>query len=193
MKVWEITNDWLDKVAMLVVTDEDKNSPQFWDQFGGNGAPLHWAKHPKLQVYVDKKRKKPKPRADISPFTPEGLVLNGKARDALGDFLIQFGQLLELDVEGHVEYYYNVTRVISCVDRDRSEVLPGGYVKTPVFKDSSVPEAAAVFRDSSIPTSIYANDKAKAELEQRIAKHGITGMSFKQVWGDVIDKKTAQS
>lgn len=192
MKVWEITNDLLDKVAMLVITDEDQYDLHFWDQFGGDGSPLHWNKRPKLQPFVDKRRKKPKPRADISPFRPGGLVLNGKARDALGDFLVQFGQLLELDVQGQVEYYYNVTRIIVCVDRDRSEVWPEGYVERAAFKDSSIPAAAAIFKDSTIKSKIYANDEAKIELEQRIVKHGITGMSFKQVWGDVVDN-VAQS
>lgn len=183
MRLWEITNDLIGQVSMLVVTDEDRLNLAFWDQFRDDGSPIHWKKRPKLQPFADKKRKKQKPRADISPFRPGSLALNGKARDALGDFLGQFGQLLEIDVLGEVEYYYNVTNVIACVDLDRSEVVPGGFVKKPAFNDSLIPTQAAVFKDAAVLSSIYVNDAAKTELEKRIAESGITGMGFKQIWG----------
>lgn len=185
MRLWEITNDLVNQVSMLVATDADRLNLDFWDQFSDDGTPMHWDKRPKLQPFVDKKRKKQKPRADISPFRPGSLALNGKACNALGDFLGQFGQLLEIDVLGGVEYYYNVTNVIASVDLDRSEVVPGGFVKKPVFNESSIPVQATVFKDAAILSSIYVNDAAKSELEKRIAEAGITGMAFKQVWGDV--------
>lgn len=181
MKIWEITNDLMNKVSMLVATDADRLKMNFWDQFGGNGLILHWDVPPKLQPFVEKKRSKQKPRADVSPFRPGSLALNGKSRDALGDFIRQFGQLLEIDVLNTVEYYYNVTNVISCIDYDRSEVLPGGFVKTPVFKVSLIPMSATIFKCVGHPSSIYVNEAGKSELERRIAESGITGMSFKLV------------
>ncbi|HTV87031.1 MAG TPA: hypothetical protein VME63_16645 [Dyella sp.] len=170
---------------MLVVTDQDRLNLGFWDQFSDDGSMMRWNRRPKLQPYVDKKRKKQKPRADISPFRPGSLALNAKAHDALGDFLGQFGQLLEIDVLGEVEYYYNVTNVIASVDLDRSDVVPGGFVKKPAFNESSIPAQATVFKDAAVLSSIYVNDAAKFELEERIAASGITGMGFKQVWGEV--------
>lgn len=178
MTIWEITNDLINKVSMLVVTESDRSSLHFWDQFGGDGSPIHWIKPPKLQPFVDKKRAKQKPRADISPFMPGSLALNARAHGALGDFLGRFGQLLEIDVLGETEYYYNVTHVIDGIDREKSEVLPGGFVKKPAFKEFSIPVQATVFKDASHRSSIYVNDAAKSELEKRIAKSGITGMSF---------------
>lgn len=178
MTIWEITNNLINKVPMLVVTEHDRSNAHFWDQFGGDGSPVHWAKSPKLQPFVDRKRSKQKPRADISPFMPGSLVLNTKASDALGEFLSRFGQLLEVDVMGEAEHYYNVTNVIDCIDLDRSEVLPGGFIKTPAFKEASIPTQAAVFKDAARPSSIYVNEAAKLELERRIAATGVTGMSF---------------
>lgn len=180
MTIWEITNDLINKVSMLVVTENDRANAHFWDQFGGDGSPIHWEDPPKLQPFVEGKRSKPRPRADISPFMSGSLVLNTRAHDALGEFLGRFGQLLEIDVVGEVEYYYNITNVIDCIDLDRSEVLPGGFVKTPAFKDSSIPAQAAVFKDTAHRSSIYVNDDAKSELEKRVAKSGITGMSFRK-------------
>lgn len=180
MTIWEIANDSIDKASMLVATEDDRFNLNFWGQFGGDGSPIHWAKPPKLQPFVDKKRAKSKPRVDISPFMPGSLALNAKTRNALGDFLDRFGQLLEIDVLGEAEYYYNITNVIDCIDRDASEVLPGGFVKKPAFKASSIPTEASLFKDATHPSSIYANDAAKAELERRIAECGITGMGFRR-------------
>lgn len=183
MNVWQIKNDLIGKVAMLVATQEDGHSREFWEHFEGDGSSLHWTSRPKLAVFIDKRSKKPKPRADISPFTGDGLIINSKARDALGDFLSQFGQLLEVDVEGQVEYYYNVTNVIHCVDEARSEKLPEGTIDKPAFIDKSIPKQASLFIDPSTVMDIYVNDAGKAELESRIKQAGIKGMSFEQVWG----------
>jgi hypothetical protein len=183
MNVWQIKNDLVNKVAMLVASDEEGRRPAFWEPFQGAGRPVQWSERPKLKVFKDKKSKKPKPRADISPFTADGLVLNSKARDSLGDFLSQFGQLLELDVEGTVEYYFNVTHVVPCVDQDRSERRPSGAISKPAFINSAIPVAASVFVDPTKPADIYINDEARNELGRRIKQASITGMSFVQVWG----------
>lgn len=184
MKIWQIKNDLINKVAMLVATDEADEDDDFWDQFEGNGRPLHWTKRPKLEVFKEKRQKAPKPRADISPFTADGLVLSAKARDALGDFLLQFGQLLELDVEGHVEYYFNPTNPIACVDEEKSAKCASGVIARPSFIDSAIPPQASVFIDPSTTGDIYVNETARIELEHRIKQGGIKGMSFEQVWGE---------
>lgn len=185
MSVWEITTSLIDKVAMLVVADDDEGdferSKELAKRFDLGGLPLHWATRPRLGVFVDKRSRKPKPRADISPFKPGALVLSEKAHQALGDFLAPFGQLLEVEVEGQTEYYYNVTNLIHCLDRGRSKIQPFGFVETAVLNEAAVPATPAVFKDPTIQTSIYANDAAKASLEERIAGHGLTGMGFRKV------------
>jgi hypothetical protein len=185
MSVWEINTSLLDKVAMLVVADDDESdfdrSTELAKRFDLSGAPLHWTERPKLGVFVDKRGKKPKPRADVSPFKPGALVLSEKAYQALGDFLAKFGQLLEVDVEGQTEYYYNVTNVISCLDRERSKIQPFGFVEVAVLRDAAVPKAPAIFKEPTIQTSIYVNDAGKANLEGRLAEYGVTGMGFRKV------------
>ncbi|MDE2280010.1 MAG: hypothetical protein KGK06_03840 [Xanthomonadaceae bacterium] len=184
MSVWEITTSLIDKVAMLVAADDDESdferSEELAKRFDLAGVPLHWAVRPKLGVFVDKRSRKPKPRADISPFKPGALVLSEKAHQALGDFLAHFGQLLEVDVEGQAEYYYNVTNLIHCLDRGRSKIQPFGFVERAVLDEAAVPATPAVFKDPAIPTSIYVNDAAKASLEERIAERGLTGMGFRR-------------
>jgi len=191
MNVWQIKNNSMNKMAMLVAPEDAEGNDVFWEQFEGDGKPLHWTGRPKLQVFKDERSKQAKPRADISPFTADGLVLSGKARDALGDFLSQFGQLLELDVEGHIEYYFNVTNVVPCVDPDHSERRPSGVIAKPSFIGSAIPTSAAVFVDPAMPGDIYVNDGAQTELLLRIKQTGITGMSFVQVWGASTTSATA--
>jgi hypothetical protein len=179
MSVWEITNNLVNDVAMLVMTAKDRENPNSGKEFDVNGKPLHWRSRPSLDLYIAKGRKAPKPRADLSPFLPGVLVLNARARVAIGDFLAQFGQLLEIDVAGQVEYFYNVTHVVPCIDRDRSEKRAAGTISKEMFNESAVPTSPAVFKDpSTAGTRIYANDAAKTVLEQRIAEFGITGMHF---------------
>jgi len=80
----------------------------------------------------------------------------------------QFGQLLEIDVLGDIEYYYNVTNVIPAIDRERSEVLPGGFVKKAALDESLIPAQVTVFKDAVARSSIFVNDAAKSELEKQI-------------------------
>lgn len=181
MNVWQIKNDLIEKVAMLVVADDSDS--HFWEQFEGNGGLLRWTASPRLEVFKDRRQKTPKPRADISPFTAEGLVMSSRARDALGDFLSQFGQLREVDVDGHVEYYFNPTHAIHCVDAERSERRASGAINKPSFIASAVPTDASIFIDPSMPGDIFVNDAAREELERRIKRADITGMSFTQVQG----------
>jgi hypothetical protein len=43
-----------------------------------------------------------------------------------------------------------------------------------------VPKTPVIFKDSTIQTSIYVNDAGKAILEERLAKHGLAGMGFRE-------------
>ncbi|MFL6627193.1 MAG: TOTE conflict system archaeo-eukaryotic primase domain-containing protein, partial [Vitreoscilla sp.] len=78
------------------------------------GEPLSWKKKPKIEVFVEPRKKQAQPLADISALTPGALALNDKAKAALEPFLSRFGQLLEMDCEGEPRWFYNVTNVVSC-------------------------------------------------------------------------------
>lgn len=182
MTVWLITNDLINKVQTIVLPPEAEGDAEFLTKLGGEGKPIAW-NEPLLLVRDkgDSRRKTPKPRADLTPFLFGVLVLNQKARDALGEFLARFGQLLEIDVEGDTEYYYNVTNVVPSIDPARSEKRASGAILKEAFNESALPTEPAVFKDPLTVTGrIYVNDGGKALLEQRIKEHGITGMNFVQ-------------
>jgi hypothetical protein len=182
--VWEITNKWMNSVACVGPAPETEFIPDFgvsfWRQFEGEfpGQLLEWTVRPELVALPEDGRKKPLPRADVSPFTAPGLVVNEKVRAALGDFLEKFGQLLEITVDGETEYFYNITHVISCLDRERSEI-EAAYVEIPVFHTQRIPIEPTIFIEPSMPMRYFANDAAKWILEEGVDASRIVGMSFK--------------
>ena len=176
MKIWEFKNGSLNDVAMLVYAEQADIDA---DIFDAKGLPLQWATRPKAVVFVEPRRKKPKPRVDISALRPGALVLNGRAKAKLEDLLSQFGQLLEIDVEGAPEWFYNVTNLVDCIDVDRSEKRPSGAISREVFDEAKLPLEPALFKDPrTARTKIYANDAAKTALEALLAEAGITGAAF---------------
>jgi hypothetical protein len=176
MTIWEITNRWLNDVASYTPLNDGMLDP--WLQFGDGGTFLHWSKRPRLTL-CEEEDSKPRPLGDVTSMMAPGPVLNAKAYTALSDFLGKFGQLLEVDIDGRTEYYYNVTNVISALNRERSE-FEISYVPKPVFRKSLIPDTPCVFVDPELPVRIFVNDPAKIELESRIAQHKLIGMSFVQ-------------
>lgn len=180
MTVWEIVNGRVNDVAGVGIPLAEQANLRWWRKFGGDGTALHWQRRPKLDLLIARGRAQPKPRADLSPFMPGALVLNAKARDALGGFLVKFGQLLEVDVQGQVEFFYNVTNVVSCIDGDRSARRPEGTIASEVFDAASVPGEATVFKDPLNLGKIYVNDAGKQVLDGLVAAHGVTGLDFRR-------------
>lgn len=180
MTVWRITNEFINTAEGRVLPPEAEGDPDLLHKLGGDGTPLTWpVPMPLLRDRGSPTRKRPKPRTDLIPFHLDALVLSRKAYDALGDFLSQFGQLLELSVEGETEYYYNVTNVVPCIDPARCERHASGSIRRVAFNELAVPSAPAVFKDPLTARGhIYVNDGGKALLEERIREHGITGMNF---------------
>ena len=99
--------------------------------------------------------------------------------DALGPFLLQFGQLPEAKVDGVVEYFYNVTRVIDCIDLEKSERRASGSILKETFRADALPAGSAVFKDPQTALNrIYVNDEAKRALEAEIMAHRLTGFDL---------------
>ena len=96
----------------------------------------------------------------------------------MGSFLQRFGQLLEVDVDGRVEYFYNVTNVLECLDRENSEI-EGSYVERPAFRVQLVPDAPTVFVEPELAGRIFVNEAAKKILEAGMVENGIVRMSFR--------------
>lgn len=175
MAIWQIQPAPADKFAPLAQTDAQALA----GTFEARGKPLQWKKKPKVDVFQEPKKKARLPRADVSLLMSGALVLDQKARDILGPFLEQFGQLLELDVAGSTEYFYNVTNVIDCIDPDRSEKRSTGVIVKEAFRDGSEPLAPAVFKDPrTVGTRLYVNSVGKEQLELLAVNAGLTGLEF---------------
>lgn len=175
MSIWELKTQSPDEFAPLVPSDAQVNSGIF--EF--DGTPRQWKRRPTVEVYQEGPKNDHLPRADASLLLAGSLVLNQNAIDALGPFLAQFGQLLEAKVDGEVEYFYNVTRVIDCIDPERSERRSSGSILKEAFRADALPAEPTVFKDPrTARIRIYVNDEAKRLLEAGIAAHGLTGFEL---------------
>jgi hypothetical protein len=176
MKVWEFRNSSLNEVAPLVFADESELVAGMFDV---DGRPIVWGSRPHAEVFVDPRRKKVKPRVDISALRPGAFVLNAKAKAALGEFLGNFGQLLEIDVDGQSEWFYNVTHLVDCIDPENSVIRASGSIAKEAFLVDRIPVNPAVFKDPrTARTRIYVNDGAKDILLDRMQSVGISGAEF---------------
>lgn len=178
MKVWEFRNAALNDFAMLVHADNDGLAAEAFDV---DGEPLDWKVRPQANVFVESRKKKAKPRADISALSPGAFVVNAKAKAAIGEILSKFGQLLEIDVDGQTEWFYNVTRVIDCIDLENSAVRASGTIAKEQFFADGVPTEPAIFKDPrTARTRIYVNEAAKDLLQERMTSAGISGAGFSE-------------
>lgn len=145
--------------------------------FKADGLLEHWKHRPAVEFFVEKRLKKQKPRADISFFVPGALVLNKKAHAALSHYLKRFGQLLELQHDDEILYFYNVTNLIDCIDLEHSEQLDGGGIVKETFKQAAIPGGPAIFKDPLTASArIYINEAGKEFFDRLIAQWEITGV-----------------
>lgn len=179
MNVYEIKTGLVDRVALLVIPEAEQTLDGA-ERFLGDGCPLSWPTPPRLTYYAEP-RKKALPRADISPFLPGSLVLNGKAANALGPWLSKFGQLLPVEVDGETQYFFNVTTLLSCIDAAASERRPGGAVGKEAFIQTAIPTEPTVFKDpATASTRLYANEGGRKALEDAAAASNVQGLLFKR-------------
>jgi hypothetical protein len=176
VKVWELKSGSVNDYAPLVfASDKDVES----GMFDTSGASLSWSKKPKVEVFVEPGKKKPKPLADVSALTPGALAMNDRAKAALEPFLSRFGQFLEMDCAGEPRWFYNVTNVIPCIDEARSAKRPSGSIVKEEFFEDRVPVSAAVFKDPLTAAAVlYVNEAGKAKLETIITEAAIVGMAL---------------
>jgi hypothetical protein len=105
------------------------------------------------------------------------LVLDAKAKLALGSFLSKFGQLLELHHGGETLWFYNVTNIVPCVNEEKSTRDENGMITAEALDESKVPKEPAVFKDPKMGViRIYINDSGRAEIERLASDAGLTGI-----------------
>lgn len=174
--IWELRCASINDYSMIVSLDRDDMLERL---FNTNGLPKHWKDRPLVGFADSARRKNKRPPADVSSMVAGAMILNERAKAAIGPFLLRFGQLLELDCEGsgEIRYFYNVTNIVQCVDVDRSEKSTFGDVKMEVFHASLVPEEPAIFKDpATADVRIYTNDAGKAVIDECIAAGDLTGL-----------------
>ncbi len=172
--IWELRCAKINSFASLVAVDRADSRA---GMFATKGAVQDWTHRPAVEFFVDPRKKKQPPRANVIHMKLGALVLDAKAKLALGSFLSKFGQLLELHQGGETLWFYNVTNMIPCVDEARSERDENGMITAEAFDESNVPKEAAVFKDPKMGViRIYVNDAGRAEIERLASDAGLTGI-----------------
>jgi len=176
VNVWELRSGRVDAFAPLVMTTADRVRASL---LIADGRPKEWNQPPAVEFLVEKRSKKQLPRADVPALVPGALALTEKAKDALGPLLSKFGQLLELDCQDTPAWYFNVTNVIDCIDRESSVRREDGSIAGEAFFADKVPSEACVFKDPAKARSrIYVNRAAKEAIEKIVAEAGLTGLEI---------------
>ncbi len=175
MTVWELRTGGTNDFSPLIFgNDQDIPIAMLYT----NGELKQWPKPPQIHPYVEPRKKKQKPLADLGYIGASNIILGPKAHAALKDFLLQFGQLLEMDCLGETHYFYNVTNQIDCIDYAHSEKINVSVMKE-VFLRNAVPPTPQIFVDKyTANRTIYVNPTAKAILEKLIADAKLTGVRF---------------
>lgn len=173
MAVWEIRTGDMDGRPVIVAGDKTDVAKGVFDF---EGRPKDWVHRPPVEFF-SRSKKKPREPANVMPFVVGTIVLDAKARAAIGGFLSRFGQLLELHHAGETVFAFNCTNVVECVDQEKTRRDEFGTVILEAFDASKVPTEPAVFKDpSTAAVRIYANDGAKKVIEQWSGEAGLTGI-----------------
>lgn len=78
-------------------------------------------------------------------------------------------------------HFYNVTRMIPCIDVTQSE-MDGKKLITPAFLPDAVPGEAAIFKDPlRKKADIYLNGAARDALVQRMKEAGLGGSTLRLI------------
>jgi hypothetical protein len=104
--------------------------------------------------YKGKVRKIP----DVGHLAIGSLVFSERAVEVLGDYLKKYWELLKIDAEGTIFYFYNVTNVIDMLDPNKSEITAKGSIINEVFNLDKSPKTSQVFKVKGLESSsIYFN------------------------------------
>jgi hypothetical protein len=112
------------------------------------------------------------------------LVLNDHAKESVGRYLEQYGELLPLVCDGRPFWTLNVTSFIDALDEGKSKLLRASdtgvilMIKHLTLR-AAPPVGAGLFKLPQVPRGlIYATETFKDMLE----KHKVAGLALIQVW-----------
>jgi hypothetical protein len=172
--IWELRCAKINSFASLVAIDDADFRAGL---FAADGSVQDWTHRPAVEFFVEPRKKKQPPRANVIFMKHGALVLDAKAKLALGSFLSKFGQLLEMHLGGETLWFYNVTHMVPCLDPAKSARDETGMIMAEAFDESKAPKEPAIFKDPTMAViRIYVNDAGRAEIERLASTAEITGI-----------------
>jgi hypothetical protein len=175
--LWELTAALNDDLTGYTYDNaiDFRRSPFLTD-----GQPKQWPTRPVIKRAVLPGRKKAPIIPPIGHLTVASLILQPIAVSVLGDFLCQFGELLDVEFEGGLVYFYNVTTLIPVIDEARSRTIDEGRViLKAAFREDAIPDKPMIFKDPrTAMANIYVTNAARAWLETVLKANKLSGLSF---------------
>jgi hypothetical protein len=176
LKIYQLNNDFRYQILMT------KNGSDLYI-LKRLGCPLTngWEK---LEVYVPASRKD-RPSSDFPGFLPNAPVFGPKAKEIFQDVLEQYGEFLELDVEGRDNcFLYNTLNTLTALDEINSDVIrfTDGRImdiKKYVFVEELVRDEI-IFKIPEDPGSIFVSDEFVSIYKNNV----LSGLVFKEVWSN---------
>lgn len=170
-RVFEVRHD-SDKYQYFLFLNDDWN----WDKFFAPHRVVGAAWTPPTPE-LDKPRLK---KGDFYHFDDYPLILNAHARQVLGTLLEGHAELLPFRFQGEEFYCLNVTRIVDCLDRQRTRWAKiETRHKDPYFDLARLGEAP-VFTIPENVVDAYVRETFKEAVEAA----GLKGLEFKEVWNE---------
>ncbi|MGI9280943.1 MAG: hypothetical protein ACR2PX_15155 [Endozoicomonas sp.] len=176
MKIYELTFD-VDKYQMLVpVDDRDYDGSYLW--VNGQLKLSSWLA-PAMRW--TEKEHSGESIPDIARINPGFFAFSNKAVGITGTILSEFGELLELPVDGKLFLAFNPTVIVDCLNVEQSGWRINrrgerGRLLSPVLNQAKL-NGIKLFQISDRHSSLYASD----EFFELVIKNGLTGLTFTPV------------
>jgi hypothetical protein len=134
-------------------------------------------------VAPDQRHPPPKP-ADFPWLGSHALVMKPRAREALGEFLEGYGELLSLQCQDTQLWIFHCLTILDALDFHTTDLtrLPSGGIMeliSPVFIPNVI-EGKALFK---IPQMLRSQLFVTDEFVERVSATSLTGLEFRQLWG----------
>lgn len=171
MKVWKIIDKSLSRG--YTYTNIEDNSHPIHSNFNGKSLINHWSTY-NLEVYRKGKY------SDFSMFDGGIPIISEKVYTIIQPLLGDQVEFLQAVANEDKVFIINVTNLLDCVDKTKSEVKPGGKL---VFSEVLIPNHTLMFKTpEDAPYDVYVTD-AFVEIYKR---NKFKGLDFIEIWDSGI-------
>ncbi len=120
---------------------------------------------------------------DFSEFWGR-LAISPEAMLVVGEIIKPSCELLPLPVDGRIFTLANPLKCVDCLDHTKSTLFRNFFKNNYYFLPDRVPDVSAFKIPESVVETfvVERTGDPKKEFKAAVGQHGLTGLTFKQVW-----------